>query len=71
MRKVTATLCLILAVLLESTRISASADYEKDSAAFKRGDYQSAPRVWKTIAEFGNVFAHLIWVSFIKMDKVF
>ena len=57
MRKLTTTLCLTISVLLGSTAISASADYEKGSAAYKIGDYESALRVWKTLAEQGNVCA--------------
>ena len=56
-RKLTAALGLAIAVLLGSTGISASADYEKVSAAYKRGDYETALRVWKPLAEQGNVRA--------------
>ena len=57
MRKLTAALGLTNAMLLGSTGISASTDYEKVSAAYKRGDYETALRVWKPLAEQGNVRA--------------
>ena len=44
-------------MLLGNTAISASADYEKGSAAYKSGVYESALRVWKTLAEHENVCA--------------
>ena len=37
--------------------IGASADYEKGSAAYKSGNYESTLRIWKTLAEQGNVCA--------------
>ena len=57
MRKLTATLCLIIAVLLGSTGMSASADFQKGLTAYKRGDFATALREWKPLAEQGNVNA--------------
>ena len=44
MRKLSATLCLTLAVLLGSAGMSASADFQKGSAVYKSGDYATALR---------------------------
>jgi len=57
MRKLTATLCLTLAVLLGSVRISESADFQKGLTAYDRGDYATALREWRPLAEHGNAAA--------------
>jgi uncharacterized protein len=57
MRKLTATLCLTLAVLLGSVGMSASADFQKGADAYQSGDYLTALREWKPLAEQGNVRA--------------
>ena len=44
MRKLTAILCLTLAVLLGSEGVSASADFQKGLTAYKSGDYATALR---------------------------
>ncbi|MEE2933563.1 MAG: tetratricopeptide repeat protein [Pseudomonadota bacterium] len=54
MRKLTATLCLTLAILLGSVGMSASADFQKGAAAYKRGDYATAVREWKPLAKQGH-----------------
>ena len=53
MRKLTATLCLTIAVLLGSAGMSASADYQKGYAAYKSGDYATALREWTPLPEKG------------------
>jgi len=53
MRNLTATLCLILAVLLGSAGMSESADLQKGKAAYDKGDYTTALREWKPLAEQG------------------
>ena len=53
MRKLTATLCLTLAVLLGSMGMSASADLQKGVTAYQSGDYATALREWKTLATQG------------------
>ena len=60
MRNLTATLCLILAVLLGSAGMSASANYGKGLAAYKRGDYATALREWSPLAVHGNTTAQLL-----------
>ena len=57
MRKLTATICLTFAVLLGSAGVSASADLNKGLSAFKRGDFITALREWKPLAEQGNSLA--------------
>ena len=57
MRKLTTIICLTLAVLLGSARMSASADFQKGAAAAQRGDYSTALREWKPLAEQGNADA--------------
>ena len=44
MRKLTATLCLTIAVLLGSVGIGVSADYPKGLTAYKNGDDANAQR---------------------------
>ena len=57
MRNLTATLCLTLTLLLGSAGVSWSADYQKGLTAFLSGDYATALREWKPLAEQGNVRA--------------
>ena len=57
MRKLTAILCLTFAVLLGSAGMSWSADYQKGLDAFNKGDYATALREWKPLAEQGNADA--------------
>ena len=55
MKKLTATLCLTIAVLLGSAGMSASTDFQKGLTAYKSGDYATALREWKLLAEQGLV----------------
>jgi len=57
MRTLTATICLTLAVLLGSAGVSWSADFQKGFAAYQSGDYATALREWKPLAEQGNAVA--------------
>ena len=57
MKNLTATLCLTIAVLLGSARMSASADFQKGVAAAKNGDYLTALREWTPLAEQGHASA--------------
>ena len=54
MKKLTAILCLTIAVLLGSYGISESADYQKGLTAYQSGDYATALREWTPLAEQGN-----------------
>ena len=53
MRKLTATLCLTLAVLLGSVGMSESADFQKGLTAAQSGDFATALREWTPLAEQG------------------
>jgi len=57
MRHLTATLCLTLAVLLGSAGMGWGADFQKGLDAVQRGDYTTALREWKPLAEQGVAFA--------------
>ena len=54
MRKLTATICLTLAVLLGSMGCDESADFQKGNAAYKSGDYATALREFQPLAEQGD-----------------
>ena len=54
MKKPTATICLTIAVLLGSAGLSWSADFKKGLTAYKSGDYATAMREWKPLAEQGD-----------------
>jgi len=57
MKKLTATICLTLAVLLGSAGISWSADFQKGQTAYQNGDFATALREWKPLAEQGIALA--------------
>ena len=53
MKRLTVTICLTLAVLLGSTGTSWGADYDKGLAAYQSGDFATALREWRPLAEQG------------------
>ena len=57
MRKLTATLCLSIAVLLGSAGVSESADFQKGVTAYGSGDYATVLREWTPLAKQGNANA--------------
>ena len=57
MKNLTTTICLTIAVLLGSAGMSAGADFQKGLTAYKSGDYATALREWKPLAEQGNADA--------------
>ena len=57
MKKLTTTICLTLAVLLGSVGTSWGADFDKGLAAYDSGDFATALREWKPLAEQGNADA--------------
>jgi uncharacterized protein len=59
MKRLTTTLCLTLAVLLGSAGMSAGADFQKGLAAYDSGDYATALREFRPLAEEGDVGAQL------------
>jgi hypothetical protein len=54
MKKLTLTICLTLAVLLGSLGCSGGADFDKGLAAAKSGDFATALREWRPLAEDGH-----------------
>jgi len=60
MRRLTAALCLTIAVLLGSAGEGWSADYQKGFAAAQSGDYATALREWTPLAEQGNADAQTL-----------
>ena len=59
MKDLTRTICLTLAVLLGSLVTGCGADYQKGLAAAESGDFATALREWKPLAEQGHVDAQL------------
>ena len=57
MKNLTATICLTFAVFLGSAGMSWSADSQKGFTAYESGDYATALREWKSLAEQGNASA--------------
>jgi len=47
----------MIAVLLGSTGMSASADFQKGLTAYKSGDFATARRIWEPLAQKGDVNA--------------
>ena len=62
MKNPTVTICLTLAVLLGSAGVSESADFQKGSAAYKSGDFATALREWKPLAEQGDADAQRTFI---------
>jgi TPR repeat protein len=56
-RKLIATLCLIISMLLQSVGVGESADFQKGLIAAQSGDYETALREWKPLAEQGDAGA--------------
>jgi TPR repeat protein len=57
MKNLTLTICLTLAVLLGSTGTSWGADFQKGFAAAQSGDFATALREWRPLAEQGHADA--------------
>ena len=51
MRNLTATICVTLAVLLGSAGMSRGDDFQKGQTAYQNGDFATALREWKPLAE--------------------
>jgi hypothetical protein len=69
MKRLSATLCVTLGVLLGSAGEGLSADRKNGLDAHKRGEYVPALGKWKTLAETGDVFARPFWVKCIEKDE--
>ena len=57
MKNLIATICLTIALLLGSARVSWSQDYHKGYAAAQSGNFATALREWTPLAKQGNVNA--------------
>ena len=57
MIRLTATLCLMIALLLGSAGVSWGGDFQKGLTAAQSGDYATALREWKPLAEQGDAYA--------------
>ena len=57
MKKLTTTLCVTIAVLLGNLGVSWSADLQKGLDAANRGDFATALREWRPLAEQGDASA--------------
>ena len=57
MKRLTATLCLTITLLLGSVGVSVSADLQKGATAYQSGDYATALREWTPLAEQGDANA--------------
>ena len=57
MKRTLATICVTLTLLLGSSGISWSADFQKGLTAAESGDYATALREWTPLAEQGNTLA--------------
>ena len=55
-----ATVCLSLVVGVASVGIGAAADYQKGLDAARKGDFATAFREWKPLAEQGDAVAQYI-----------
>ena len=66
MRNLTATLCLAIALLLGSAGVSWSQDFGKGLAAYRSGDYATALREFRPLAEQGdaNVQFQIGWMYY-------
>ena len=62
MKKLTATLCLTLTLLLGSASMSWSADFQKGLAAAQSGDFATALREWTPFAKQGDADAQRTFI---------
>jgi TPR repeat protein len=60
MKRLTATICLTIALLLGSVGMSWSADFQKGWTAYESGDYATVFREWTPLAKQGNARAQYL-----------
>ena len=70
MKNLTATICLAVALLLGSAVVSWSQDFQKGLTAAKSGDYATALRKFKPLANQGNAAAQFNLGGCTKTEKV-
>ena len=71
MKKLTAILCLAIAVLSGSAGVSFSADFQKGLTAAQSGDFATALLEWAPLAVQGNASAQFNLGICTTTDKVF
>jgi hypothetical protein len=54
MRNLTTALCLTIIVLLGSAGVSLSADFQKGATAYNKGNFATALKEWRPLAEQGD-----------------
>ena len=62
MKRLTAILCLTIAVLLGSVGVSWSGDFEEGLAAAQSGDFATALREWTPFAKQGDADAQRTFI---------
>ena len=60
MKRLTATLCLTIALLLGSAGVGWSGDFQKGVAAYESGAYATALREWEPLAKQGDAMESLL-----------
>ncbi len=71
MKTLTRTICLTLTLLLGSVGTSWGADFDKGVDAYKSGDFATALREWRPLAEQGHADAQYSLGLMYAMDMVF
>jgi hypothetical protein len=69
MKRLTATICLSLAVLLESVGVSESADFQKGWTAYESSHYAAVLREWTPLAKQGDAVAYRLESRYIQIDR--
>ena len=57
MRQILTSLVLSISLLFGTVGIGSGQDFQKGASAFERGDYATALREWRPLAEQGNASA--------------
>jgi uncharacterized protein len=67
MKNLTATICLTISLLFGCTGVCKSADFQKGLTAYQSGDYATALREWRPLAEQGDEIAQTSvgWINLI------
>ena len=72
MKKLIATVFLSIAIYLGSVGVSAATDFEKGLEAYDKGDFATALREWKPLAEQGDADAQFnLGLIYAKGEGVF
>ena len=69
MKRLTATICLSLAVLLESVGVSESADFQKGWTAYESSHYAAVLREWTPLAKQGDAVAYSLESRYIQIGR--